>query len=112
MKTIEQLKNENQLLIDNSRNQSEDEKKKLRRKIRTNNQIILALESGATEDSLIRDSDRLSQKIDKIMGSFDLWLKNTPENQIGKVPVKTYENSMGIPRLKQQLKFIEMILQS
>lgn len=113
MKTIDQLKAENKAIIAKfppPHNEKDKAFRKATKIVAYNNMAIHALESGVNERQLVIDMDRLRSKLTRIENNFETWQKNTSHIEQGKNPKDTYNKQNEVPKIKQQLKFIEFLL--
>ena len=114
MKTLKQLKAENQSLFDAfppPHIETDKEFKKACKTVAYNNLAISALEvQGVHQLRLETDLKGLKEKLDRIEGNYDHWKVNTTSIEQGKDPKATYSRLLGIKDIKEQIRFIEYLL--
>lgn len=127
MKNIKALKKENEQLILKHKPkfvktakgdkveafQTKEAKKaanKARKQVELNKRIILALESGLTQETLDKQIKEVSGRVKQIEDDYPVWLKATPFMHIGDKPEKTYAKETNLKHFKDQLVFLKNIL--
>lgn len=115
MKTILALRKENQELINKYpppfNNYEKKELKEARKTIAYNLMAIKALESSVTTEQMAKDLEKLKHKIQYDLDNYKSWLKHTPQAEYGKDAKRYYTNLCDTHKMKQQIKFLEFILE-
>lgn len=85
------------------------ERTRLRNKMEYLKGIELYLESNPTEVFLLQEKERLTKAINTRRDNFKAWMANQVYMS-EKIGLKKYEQQVGIPDLKRELKTINFIL--
>ena len=113
MKTIAELKKENEEIIKDAGPSyliQKRVKSKIEKRLLKNKEIITALETGFSESYFEKQIQKQKRKLEIFESKFSVWRKNTPNDQLGTNPQKTYNSIMGVTKIKQQILFLKSVI--
>ena len=111
MKSLTELKTEiNEILTLQMEKMKKRDYKKAVRRLEFLKVCLRYIESGATEEFVNKEIERLTNRINAFRENYDTWLKFTDTDSIKGNKMTFYDREMGITKLRKQISSLRFIL--
>lgn len=111
MKSLKELKIEiDEILTLQMKKMEEKDYKKAVRRLEFLKVCLRYIESGATEEFVNKEIERLTNRIGAFRDNYDTWLGFTDTDSIKGNKLTFYEKEMGVPKLRKQISSLRFIL--